>query len=166
MSTGFRGLGDDSIFVPAATGPSIADNLFVPFTLPTDSQVSSEIASGTISDPLSALYAQLQASGAAGGSSTGSPSMPTAANTGLTNNQLFQLIQQWSAQTGQIIKQVTLPSGQIQITGPNGQSEIIQTNGSTSGFALPNLSNIGGSGGSLIWLLLAGVVVFALAEKN
>lgn len=77
------------------------------------------------------------------------------------------LLQGAFASTEKILQQVTVPSGQIQITGPGGQSEVIQTNANTAGFMVPGFSNFGQafSGiGSWIWLLILGGGILFIAD--
>lgn len=78
-----------------------------------------------------------------------------------------QAVQGALASTEKILQQVTLPSGQIQITGPNGQSEIIQTNANTAGIGIPGLNSANSSGlFSILLIIGGGIFLVSLLEEH
>lgn len=164
---GFRGLGDDStdFFNPIvqALAPLDTSNLVTdptqlmtgPSFVPSASDVESTIGQYLVDNGLIAPGQCLGCPPPSGGAPASNPPA-------LSQAQLASIIQQWSTTTGKILQQVTLPSGQIQITGPNGQSEIIQTNANTAGISIPGLpSSFTGNGSS--WLLIGGILFAVLA---
>jgi len=100
--------------------------------------------------------------GTCAGPGCGPSSSGGASSSSVNSNLAASLAQQWTNITGKILQQVTLPAGQIQITGPNGQSEIIQTSANTAGIGIPGL-NVGNTSG-LFSLVLIGGGIFLLVR--